>query len=89
MHGELRATALCPVCGDILIAISDTRARSEVRREYYHAKATPRSRRRRYCVKVFTDLDQAALERKTLEAVPFFGRRPVRMSCKGKRRANA
>lgn len=93
MPGELRASALCPVCGDRLICIVDTSTSEYVRREYYHGKASPKARRRRRCLQTFTDHAEAAAERRRLEVVAHIGRKPIPMpNCKPaapRRRAHA
>lgn len=88
MAGELRASAVCPVCGDDLIMITDTSDQTGVIREYYHAKGSPKARRKRRCLRIFTDHAEAARERKGLEVESYIGRRPLRMNCKRKGRAN-
>lgn len=93
MPGELRRTAICPCCGYGLICIVDTSNTEQVRREYFHAKGSPKARRKRRCVRIFTDHAEAASERKALEVVAHYGRRPVPMpNCKpsaARRRARA
>lgn len=67
MPGELKPDAVCPKCGDPLEALVDETNRERVKREYYHGKNSPRARRRRRCVVVFTDHKAAARERDGLE----------------------
>lgn len=79
MPGQLKNDAVCPHCGDDLICIIDESNTEYVRREYIHAKGSPKARRRRRCVRTFTDHDEAARERKALEVVAHYGRKPVPM----------
>ena len=65
----MKNDAVCPLCGDDLICIIDESNTEYVRRDYIHAKGSPKARRRRRCVRIFTDHDEAARERKALEVV--------------------
>ena len=69
MPGQLKNDAVCPHCGDDLICIIDESNTEYVRRDYIHAKGSPKARWRRRCVRIFTDHDEAARERKALEVV--------------------
>lgn len=79
MPGELKPSAVCPLCGYDLILIVDTSNTAGVRREYFHGKGSPKARRKRRCFRVFADHAEAAIERKGLEVVAHYGRRPVPM----------
>lgn len=87
MPGELKPSAVCPICGYDLILIADTSNMAGVRREYFHDKGSPKARRKRRCFRFFADHAEAAIERKGLGvvALPFFpedahyGRWPVPM----------
>lgn len=70
MPGQLKRTARCPKCGDDLDAIIDETSRAGVIREYFHAKGSPKARRRRRCRVAFTDFDIAGAERRGLEVKP-------------------
>lgn len=89
MPGQLKNDAVCPHCGDDLICIIDESNTEYVRREYIHAKGSPKARRRRRCVRTFTDHDEAARERKALEVVAHYGRKPVPMPSAPRRAARA
>ena len=65
----MKNDAVCPLCGDDLICIIDESNTEYVRRDYIHAKGSPKARWRRRCVRIFTDHDEAARERKALEVV--------------------
>ena len=70
MPGELKPGAVCPKCGDPLLALVDTSSTAGVKREYYHDRwpgASPKGRRKRRCVRYFTDHAAAARERRRLE----------------------
>ena len=68
----MKNDAVCPLCGDDLICIIDESNTEYVRRDYIHAKGSPKARWRRRCVRIFTDHDEAARERKALEVVAAF-----------------
>jgi hypothetical protein len=91
MPGELKAEAVCPLCGEDLICIVDESNLARVRREYFHGKPTWKARRKRRCVRVFADHDAAARERKALEVVTHFAPNEMCVvSCHGSgRRARA
>jgi hypothetical protein len=67
MPGLLKSTAVCPMCGNPLLAIVDETNSKRVRREYYHEKMFSKVRRKRRCVQIFTRLYDATLERERLE----------------------
>lgn len=67
MPGELKPDAVCPKCGESLAVLIDTTNAEGVEREYIHAKAGPKVRRKRRCLRWFTDHDKAHAERKGLE----------------------
>ena len=70
MPGLIKPGAKCPRCGCDLVAITDTTSTAQVERWYYHAAGTgglyPGQRKRR-CVFIFNDHDEAHAERYALE----------------------
>lgn len=75
MPGQLRADALCPVCGNPLDALVDESSATGVKRTYYHGKLRrglqlgkhPKARRMLPCKVKFTDFGKAHDERWALE----------------------
>ena len=67
MPGLLKPTAKCPGCGDPLLMLVDTSNAARVVREFFHERRPGSTRRRRKCVKVYRDHDQAQRERRALE----------------------
>jgi hypothetical protein len=74
MPGELKPDAVCPKCGDPLLAIVDESSIEQITREYFHGKTSPKARRRRRCVVIFYDHVAAVNERRKLEK-PYVRRR--------------
>jgi hypothetical protein len=50
MPGQLRPDAVCPKCGEDLEAMVRETSRNGVVSEFYHAKGSPKARRKRRCV---------------------------------------
>lgn len=67
MPGLLKPDAACPKCGTDLLAITDLTSTEKIVREYIHQKGSPKARRKRRCLKLFTDTTEAAHERRALE----------------------
>lgn len=66
MPGQLKSSARCPICNSPLLFLCDLTSSKSVTREYFHGKPK-QGRHKRRCRFVFTDLVEAARERRGLE----------------------
>jgi hypothetical protein len=82
MPGQLQHNAACPCCETPLEAIVDTSNTAGMTREYFHQKGfdgrdavSMKCRRKKRCVRRYTDHAEAARDRKALEVCDRTSRR--------------